>query len=450
MRIIVENESDCYKALGILHQDFKPLIYRIKDYIAVPKPNGYRSLHTTVFALDGRITEFQIRTEGMHEEAERGLAAHFYYNSRKQSADYQAGKVAAVPAKLAWVNSITTLDQATSSGQEFVDALKVDVFQDRIFVFSPKGDLYDLPEGATPIDFAFAVHSGLGLRVQGAKVNGRIVTLDTPLGNRDVVEILTRKVALPRRDWLNSVKTASARNKIRAWFRRQSRADNIVSGRALLESELKIWGVKRLEDADKDKVRLLLDGLRQKDAEGLYTALGDGSIGVGAVTRRLFPPAGRKITQRPIAGVASQVVIGGKTDMAYQLGVCCNPSYPQPLLGYITRGSGVTVHRKGCGNIPAEPDRIVDCSWLAAGKSTEVITLNITARNRIGLLRDVTNTVSTQGFNIISITSGGKSTREVSVITLKVEIVDLHELANLIKQMGSLPDITNVERQSTK
>ena len=217
VRILVPEVADCYKALGLLHQHFKPLIYRIKDYIAVPKPNGYRSLHTTVFALEGRITEIQIRTPQMHEEAERGLAAHFFYDSQKQSKRYRSGEVGSVPTKLLWVNSLKELHD--SSQGEFEEALEVDLFQGRIFIFSPKGDLYDLPEGATPLDFAFAVHTDIGMRTRGAKVNGRMVGLNHALENRDVVEILTDKRSVPKRDWLNLVKTPVAKQRIRAWLR---------------------------------------------------------------------------------------------------------------------------------------------------------------------------------------------------------------------------------------
>lgn len=218
IRVLVPKEPDCYQALGVLHQHFKPLIYRIKDYIAVPKPNGYRSLHTTVFALDGRITEIQIRTPQMHEEAERGLAAHFYYDAQKASKAYRKGQAATLPAKLQWVNKLSQL-QTAAKPEELLEELKIDLFGDRIFVFSPKGDLFDLPVGSTPVDFAFEVHSDIGWRTQGAKVNGKIVPLDHKLENRDVVDILTRKEPRPNQDWLAFVKTADAKNRIRSWLR---------------------------------------------------------------------------------------------------------------------------------------------------------------------------------------------------------------------------------------
>lgn len=223
VRIVVPEIKDCYQVMGVLHQQFKPLIYRIKDYIAVPKPNGYRSLHTTVFALDGRIIEIQIRTPKMHEEAERGLAAHFYYDTQKTSKQYRRGQVTTLPAKLQWVNQLAELNQ--TGEQELLEELKIDLFQDRIFVFTPKGDLFDLPLGSTPIDFAYAVHSDIGNHCMGAKISGRIVPLDHKLENRDVVEILTRKDAHPNRDWLAFCKTADAKNRIRSWLRTKGKVE---------------------------------------------------------------------------------------------------------------------------------------------------------------------------------------------------------------------------------
>jgi guanosine-3',5'-bis(diphosphate) 3'-pyrophosphohydrolase len=450
IRIIVPTEGDCYQTLGILHQNFKPLIYRIKDYIAVPKPNGYRSLHTTVFALDGQITEIQIRTPEMHEEAERGLAAHFHYNEQKVSAQYQDGHVSTVPSKLHWVNSLADISRTAATGTELVEDLEVDLFRDRIFLFTPKGDLYDMPEGATPLDFAFAVHTDIGLRTAGAKVNGRIVPLDSALANRDVVEVLTRKLPSPSRDWLTTVKTASARNKIRAWYRKQSRDENMASGRQLLEAELRIWNVKKLEDIEPGRWAQLVDGLNLKDFDTLLAAIGEGMISVAQVSRRLFPPVAPVFPayHRLVEAATSEVVIEGTADLAYTLAVCCNPVYPKLIVGYVTRGSGVTVHVKDCPNIPDEPDRIVVTRWLAQLSDFEICDVRIVANNRIGLLRDITSTVSAQRLNIIGLDSRGEDDRERSEVTLTVEVGDLHQLVRLMKAIKRLPDIISVERLS--
>lgn len=451
IRIIVPTESDCYQALGILHQHFKPLIYRIKDYIAVPKPNGYRSLHTTVFAAEGRITEIQIRTPQMHSEAEKGLAAHFYYNSVKGSSNYKKANVSAVPSKLGWVNELVDVGQVTGSGQDFVDALKVDLFVDRIFVFSPKGDLYDLPEGATPIDFAFMVHSGLGLKVAGAKVNGRIASLDAPLANRDVVEILTRKNIEPKRAWLTSVKTANARSRIRAWFRKQSYEENFVSGRGLIETELKAWG--HAPSAVSDELwQQAADSLGFKNPGLMQAAVGEGSISAHVVVRRLFPVEDTKPTAsvvpesgpRPKPGLLT-VQIAGTHNLPYQLSPCCHPSYPQPIIGYITRGKGITVHSKSCPNLPDDKPRLVSCRWQAASDYHQPHNIRIIAQNRLGLLRDVTALVTTEKYNITAIHSYDNEEGTESTIELTVEVPNRDRLVVLMRKLGHIQDVGTVQ-----
>lgn len=361
LRITVPQESDCYQVMGLLHQYFKPLIYRIKDYIAVPKPNGYRSLHTTVFAQEGRVTEIQIRTPQMHEEAERGLAAHFFYDAQKSDKGYRRRAARTVPGKLQWVNQLSELQH--SSPDELAEVLQVDLFRGRIFVFSPKGDLFDLPEGSTPVDFAFAVHSDVGLRTQGAKVNGRIVPLDTALENRDVVEILTRKQPAPSQGWLGMVKTAQARGRIRAWFRAQGRAAHEASGRAAVERELQSQGVKRLEELKPAQLKQLLEQFHYKDLEGLLAAVGEGTVTPPQISRRLFPPAS-EAAAKPVRAATEAKVKFAAGDLPYSIAACCKPHYPQAIMGYVTRGSGVTVHTAACGNLPKEADRLLACKWL--------------------------------------------------------------------------------------
>ncbi|HSX48397.1 MAG TPA: bifunctional (p)ppGpp synthetase/guanosine-3',5'-bis(diphosphate) 3'-pyrophosphohydrolase [Candidatus Nanoarchaeia archaeon] len=441
VRIIVPEIPDCYQVMGILHQHFKPLIYRIKDYIAVPKPNGYRSLHTTVFALDGRIIEIQIRTPEMHEEAEHGLAAHFFYDSQKISKDYAKGQVSKLPAKYTWVSSLTDLHAVTSSGQEFVEALKVDLFQDRIFVFTPKGDLYDLPEGSTPIDFAFSVHSDVGLRAQGAKINGRLMPLDSQLQNRDVVDILTRKQPSPNRDWLNTVRTPHARNRIRAWFRTRDRDQNIISGKQMLESELKVWHLKHLEEIAEAKRKDVWEQLGFKDQDGMLASIGEGVLSVGQVTRKLFP-AEPKTTVSKKHVPTGRVVAAGAKGLPYHLSPCCQPAYPHPIVGYITRGSGVTIHLEDCPNLPAEPDRVVTARWELEGQQDRlVVPLEIVAANRVGLLRDLTGAISAQGINIGQIGSTHRKDGQETVVRLDVELADLFGLANLLKSIEHLPGV---------
>lgn len=445
VRVIVPNEAACYQALGLIHHRFKPLIYRIKDYIAVPKPNGYRSLHTTVFALDGRITEIQIRTHEMHAEAEMGLAAHFYYDSQKGSENYKAGgTTATMPQSLEWVRRLNELRADSDSGQEFVDNAKLELFNDRIFVYSPKGDLYDLPEGATPVDFAFAVHSLVGLRTLGARVNGKLVPLDTQLENRDVVDILTKREPSPNRDWLTFAKTTHARNRIRAWFRAASREANVYSGRTLLEPQLRPWGYRRIEELPKTLIASLLDSYSAREIDDIIAFIGEGSVSVSQVLRRLFPaesarPVGHPVVSRPLA---TGRVLVQKTELPYSLAPCCSPVYPQALTGYITRGKGVTVHRRNCRNLPSDADRLVVCTWELDSTETErlVCVLELSCINRVGLLRDLTSRVAKSGYNIANISSRDDDEGE-SLVRFTVEIPDLYELGTLMHDLEGVAGV---------
>ena len=452
VRIILPEVAGCYQAMGALHQHYKPLIYRIKDYIAVPKPNGYRSLHTTVFALDGRITEIQIRTPQMHDEAERGLAAHFYYDMFKNDGGYKAGHASRLPAGLRWVAHLSDIVKGGSA--EAVTAAELELFRDRIFVLSPKGDLYDLPEGATALDFAFAVHSDLGLRALGTKVNGRMVPLDTRLENRDVVEVITRKQAQPNRDWLGFVQTTTARSRIRSWFRAASRDVNVATGRRLLEEALLALGYKKLEDVPDIKWLPVLDQLHQPDLEGLLACVGDGSLAVANVLRRLAPETAPAAAPRRVVRQRSTgriIFPGGR--LLHAQAPCCNPVYPQPIIGYVTRGSGITVHRRDCPNVPAEPERLVHCRWevAAAEDEREVVRLELRALDRIGLLSDVTSVISSRQLNLnnVQTTTTLEAEDDVaaeSTLQFDVEVPDLIALTDLMRHLRRLPGVIGLNR----
>lgn len=454
IRIIVEDIDGCYKALGVLHQNYKPLIYRIKDYIAVPKPNGYKSLHTTVFALEGRITEFQIRTPEMHEESERGLAAHFFYDTQKGSQGYREGKVKALPGKFHWVTQLADLTSSSLSGQEFADTLRLDLFRDRIFVFSPQGDLYDLPEGSTPVDFAFAVHTSLGLHLQGAKVNGKLVPIDTKLENRDVVTILRRKSPAPNRDWLNFVLTPHARNKIRAWFRTIGREANITSGRDMLERELRTYGYKSLEEVAKQNLEQALGQLHSDSIESLLAAIGEGSVSVAQVMRRLFPEKVTKNIKKNVVENTNKtkgaLVILGAAGMPHTLAPCCNPVFPASIVGYVTRGRGITVHTRTCPNLPKEPDRMVVAYWEGReyAEDSETYHISVVAVNRLGLLRDVTSAIASMALDIESITSTNLSDGQTSQIDIQVNAVGLPVLSQVIQKIERVPSVLSVQRNS--
>ena len=449
LRIIVPEVKDCYQVLGVLHQVYKPLIYRIKDYIAVPKPNGYRSLHTTVLTPEGHITEIQIRTTEMHREAEYGLSARAIYAEHKHTKGYKKGEQAAVNKKLSWVSELAGLSAYNEASPELMEHLKVDLFRDRIFVFSPKGDLYDLPEGATPLDFAFAVHTDVGLKTLGARVNGRMVALNRPLENRDVVEIITRRQPLPNRQWLSIVKTAGARNKIRAYFRAASREANISTGRDLIESQLPLWGMQKLGEIEPDRLRQALDELNMRTPEAMFAAVGEGSLTASTVLRRLFPPKTSRKPPQEAKKLTGRMQVVGAPGLPCVPAQCCNPEPPDHLAGYITRGSGVTVHRSDCNNIPKEPDRLLDCQWEVEVPAGEGIRIELTmlARNRLGLVRDITGLISSQRINIVKITTYDKPADATeSVIDVEVEVGDPLVLGGLVQQLSELPDILTVRR----
>ncbi len=449
VRIIVPDVAACYQALGIIHQHYKPLIYRIKDYIAVPKPNGYQSLHTTVFGEEGRISEIQIRTPEMHQAAEYGLAAHFYYDAQKSTAAYAERKgAAAVPNSLKWVTELSQLQQASASGQDFADVAKLELFADRIYIFSPKGDLYELPEGATPLDFAFAVHSNVGLRALGARVNGRLLPLDTKLENRDVVEIVTRREPAPSRDWLNIVVTAHAKNRIRSYFRAASRDANVASGKTALESELQTWDIKKLDDIPKKVMSEALDALHLRGPEDLYAAIGEGTMTLNQAVKRLVPDLPKP---KPTAVVKKQeptgrILVEGEK-LPHTLALCCNPVYPQPLLGYVTRGKGITVHALGCRNIPTDVERYTACRW-ETGEDVELMLcrLEVVAGNRIGLISDIAGEVAREKLNIRNISSQNDAETQLSHVTFQVEVPDLFTLSTLRHGLARISGVERVRR----
>ncbi len=461
IRIIVPNVQDCYQVLGVIHHNYKPLIYRIKDYIAVPKPNGYRSLHTTVFASNGKIIEIQIRTPEMHKEAEHGMAAHSIYELQKLSKKYREGdtraEVGVNKRKIEWIQELAGLSASSqvNSPTEMMDNLKIDLFKDRIFVFSPKGDLYDLPEGATPLDFAFAIHTQIGLRTQGARVNGRISPLDRPLENRDMVEIITRKQPMPNRQWLNVVKTASARSKIKAWFRQASRESNISTGRQLLEAQLPTWGYKKVEDIPSKQMKTALDAFNYKDVESLLQGLGEGSVALTTALRRLMPtmPTEKKEkTQKNTVATTGKIQVIGSPDLPCAPATCCQPEPPDVLVGYVTRGSGVTVHKSTCSNIPDEPDRLLDCQWqyVASGPTTP-IQVDFVADDRMGLVHDITGLVLSKRMNIVDMsTKNDGEDPNRKHIQLSLDVPDMFELNGLIQQLKIRFGVKSVSTQLIK
>lgn len=368
LRIIVPDVKSCYEALGVIHAHYKPVPGRIKDYIALPKPNGYRSLHTTVFCEKGRIAEIQIRTPEMHDHAENGIAAHWSYS--------EAGKraVTAKQQELAWINQLKAYLKDIKSSQGIAD-LKIDFFKDRIFALTPEGDIKDLPEGATPLDFAYAVHSELGHRTTGATANGRIIPLTTPLQSGDVVEIIKGKEAKPSKDWLRIVKTNQAAKHIKTWLKKHDPAMIVSDGRVLMNRELAKIGLS-LDKLNRRQTDAIVKASSSKTMEDLLTRVSMGDFDPALVARtiapaKLLPAATRKVHRKgtapkPAVTAASVVVIDGQPGLAYKLGRCCTPNAGSPIIGYMTMTRGVTVHAHDCANLKsAASARLLNADWTS-------------------------------------------------------------------------------------
>lgn len=440
IRIIVEAVSDCYRALGIIHQQYKPLIYRIKDYIAVPKPNGYQSLHTTVFGENGRITEIQIRTPQMHEEAEMGIAAHWHYNQNKAKlfAKKEKGEAAVASVKeISWVKQLIEL-QKNSTSKEFIESLKIDFFKDRIFVFSPKGNIFNLPEGATAVDFAYHVHTEVGNKCIGAKVNGRIVNLNKRLENRDIVEILIATKAKPSRDWLSFVKTSQAKQNIRSWFRKQTRESNLKSGEEILASEFKANNIP-FEDLNK---RRIYESFNARNLEDLLVLVGEGQITNEQILRRMIVPEVKKTKTKPVKGATT--VIRGAEGMRYRLANCCQPQVGDQIIGYITQGQGISIHRASCKNvITKDPKRLVSVSW-ENGEKVHHCPITVLAKNRVGLLRDITSVLADKNVTILHVRS--RQDKDLSSIDMNLELEDLGILPSILRNIKGINDVCEVKK----
>ena len=467
-RVIVDSIGDCYNVLGIIHDEFKPLPGRFKDYISTPKPNMYQSLHTTVIGSEGIPFEVQIRTWEMHQIVEYGIAAHWKYKSGER------GVKAGDEEKFAWVRSLLEAQQL-SDDQDFFHNLKVDMFDDEVYVFSPKGDVISLPAGATPIDFAYAIHSGVGNRMVGAAVNGRIVTYDYKLQNGDVVEIRTSKSAPgPSRDWLSLAKSPSARTKIKQWFKKEKRDENILRGREMFDAELKRAGIPLASVLDVDLLPTILKHLSFPTLDDMYAAIGYGGITATRTVNRIKddlvrnqkavpqPPkdfidkineqAEKRATQpsnrKPINGI----LVEGLDNCLVKFSKCCTPVPGDDIIGFITRGAGISVHRKDCPNYlkqleagdPAELGRWIKVEWASGPADRYLTSLNLEAKDRVGLLMDVATVMSSLGANVRSVQTITKG--EIAYLTISVEVRDAAELKLVSNKLSNVRGVTNVSR----
>jgi GTP diphosphokinase / guanosine-3',5'-bis(diphosphate) 3'-diphosphatase len=444
VRIIVDEVRDCYTVLGIVHSLWHPLPGQFDDYIASPKESMYQSLHTTVLCLDAKPLEIQIRTREMHQLAEYGVAAHWRYKEGVK-------KDAKFDAKVAWLRQLMDWQQDMMIGaQEFVDSLRTDVFQDQVYVFTPKGEIKELTAGATPLDFAYRVHTDVGHRCVGGKVNGRLVSLDYQLKNGDIVEILTSKSSRgPSRDWLNPnlnyIKTIHARDKIRQWFKKQQRDENIARGREMLEKELKRLGL------DMGKMDEVAAAFKYEKADDFLAAVGYGDINTHQVAQRLTPAPVEEILPPTVADVpiadTRGIQVQGVGDLLTRLARCCNPVPGDQIVGFITRGKGVTVHRTDCSSVinEDEPERLVKVEWGRMEHQTFPVTIRVEAWDREGLVRDVAAVVADEKVNIASASVTVHKDR-TATLTATLEIASIDRLSRVLAKVEGIKDVFSVTR----
>jgi GTP pyrophosphokinase len=445
VRILVKDKTMCYHMLGVIHSLWNPIPGQFDDYIATPKDNAYQSLHTGVLYTDGRPLEVQIRTAEMHEHAEYGIAAHWRYKEGARR-DEQYEK------HIQWIRRMMEWRQEVSDAGEFVDAMKRDVFQERVYCFTPRGDIFDLPAGATPIDFAYHVHTAIGHRCRGARVNGRLVSLDYRLKTGDQVEILTAKQGGPSRDWLNPdlnlIKSTSAMQKVKLYFRRQERATTVAQGRTLLEREL-----KRLGAAEFSQETLARKLGYSKPEDELY-ALGTGDLHgkhIASVVLEHEKPVEPPLPALPTTletqrdALADEVAVVGTKGMFTRLATCCNPVPGDPIIGYITRGRGVTIHRQDCPNMlnSREPERKLKVSWGQAQR-TYPVAVRITAYDRPGLMQDIATVMTNERINMSSIRSLTKGT--IATIDLTMDLGDIAMLPRVLARVEQLPNVIEAYR----
>lgn len=444
LRVIVNTEAECYLALGVVHKLWAPLPGMFTDYIAKPKPNGYQSLHTKVVGPEGEIMEVQIRTWQMHRNAEYGVAAHWRY---KEDGDTPR-KLDALDRALAWLRELMEMHRDIRDASEFTRSVIGDLFKDQVFVFTPKGDVIDLPKGAVPVDFAYRIHTEIGHRCIGAKVNGKLVPLDYQLQTGDVVEILTSKHPKgPSPDWLRFVKTSLARNRIKRYLKEQSFQENLQRGREMLAKALERVGLSLGEGGGAGKLEELAKAYGLQSADDLLAAIGSGSVSVQSVVNKLKPPPPKpRVT---IVNPPETITLPArKGTLLYRLAKCCTPVPNDPIVGYISRGRGIIVHRNDCRNITRlqalEPDRIVALDWGFPLSEPVTARLRVIAYDRIGLLSDISNAISSRGVNIISnrsITKDGIAYFDVGIV-----VPDAQTLASVIESIQRLTDVLQVTR----
>ncbi|MFN2582245.1 MAG: bifunctional (p)ppGpp synthetase/guanosine-3',5'-bis(diphosphate) 3'-pyrophosphohydrolase [Candidatus Dormibacteria bacterium] len=447
IRVLVDSIKDCYGALGVVHSLWKPIPGRFKDYIAMPKGNGYQSLHTTVVSHTGEPMEIQIRTHEMHQMSEYGVAAHWRYKG--------GGDTTRVDERFTWLRLLMDWQKEVLDAEAFVDTVKLDIFQDEVFVFTPRGDVRSLPSGSTTVDFAYRIHTDVGHRCIGAKVNGRMVPLDHRLENGDIVEILTSKGAHgPSRDWLGFVKTSSAREKIRSWFKKERREENIQKGREALDKEFRRLRQMALSSLKDDQLSQLATQHKFNAVDDFLAAVGYGDISARSAVLR-FTEDGERPDDSHLLGIPLRsspaptglVRVHGHGDMLTTLASCCKPVAGEPIRGYVTRGKGVTVHRSDCVNLrnAGDTDRLLEVEWETGARQVYPVSIKIEAWDRTGLLRDIAAVIAESKINLSGADVQVYDDR-TAVISTIVEIQNLTQLSRLLERLESVRDVHTVAR----
>ncbi len=450
IRVIVDDIKMCYNVLGIIHSQFKPIPGRFKDYIAMPKGNMYRSLHTSVIGSKNKPFEIQIRTKEMHDVAEYGVAAHWRY---KESGSVKAADKNDI--QFNWMRKLVEIDKDTTDAKEFVESVKLDLFADQVFAFTPAGDVVDLPANSTPVDFAYRIHTEVGHRTVGALINGRIVPLDTKLQNGDIVEILTSKQFMPKIDWLNFVVTKSAISKIRLWFKKYKREDNIEIGKSALETQLtKAVFDEYLKSGEIDKCA---KEMNYKSAPDLFAALGYGETTIHKVLNKLKKPENKPVENIEQKEQSRSKRNNKKNDiiglegMLWSLAKCCSPIPGEPIVGVVTKSKGVTVHRLDCKCLfDIIPERMMDIKWADnVSSGTYIAHLRVESQDRVGILKDILIKIADTNTNIAYANSYLKS-KKFGIMDIGVELSDIETLKKVILNIQTIPDVLSVRRLQQK
>ena len=464
LRIIVNSVKDCYAALGVVHEMYSPMPGRFKDYIAVPKTNMYQSIHTTLLGEKGTPFEVQIRTWDMHRIAEYGIAAHWAYKEANYGSRKGQKVVKVQDDKLAWLRETLEWQKDMQDPQEFLDTLKTELFEDEVYVFTPKGAIKVLPRGATPIDFAYAIHAEIGHHMTGCKINSRMMPIITPLKNGDIVEILTSDNSKgPSRDWLKFVKSTSAKNKIQSWFKKAQKAENIEKGKELIEKELKRIGMTHTSLFKQEYIEPMLERYKYKNLDEMYAAVGFGANSSVKIIARMLQEYRKEHQEEDIEEKMEQlnkqkekkqkpsssgVVVKGIDNCLVKLSKCCNPLPGDEIVGYITKGRGVSVHRKDCVNVKdllTEENRMIDVKWYEEAKENYNVNIEVLANDRGGLLIDVLNAIKETKAKLMGVST--KTTKDrIAIMDINIEVENIEELNKVIRTIRKVDSVYEVRR----